>query len=39
VDAPFGDKLLRIDCPEHLPASPDQQERQWQAFLNREPVS
>jgi len=38
VDAPFGDKLLRIDCPEQAPAEPEQQERQWQSFLNRTPV-
>ena len=35
VDAPFGDRLLRIDCNEHEPAPPEQQERQWQAFINR----
>ncbi|HYM37452.1 MAG TPA: MarR family winged helix-turn-helix transcriptional regulator [Nitrospiraceae bacterium] len=39
VDAPFGDQLLRIDCPEQVPASPEQQERQWQAFLNRTSVA
>lgn len=38
VDAPFGDRLLRIDCQEQVPAEPEQQERQWQAFLNRMPV-
>jgi len=39
MDAPFGDHLLRIDCNEHEPALADQQERQWQAFLNRTPVA
>lgn len=39
VDAPFGDRLLRIDCQEQVPAEPEQQERQWQAFLNRMPVA
>lgn len=35
VDAPFGDRLIRIDCNEHEPAPPEQQERQWVAFVNR----
>jgi DNA-binding MarR family transcriptional regulator len=39
VGADFGDRLIRIDCNEHEPAPPGQQEQQWQAFLNREPVS
>jgi DNA-binding MarR family transcriptional regulator len=39
VDAHFGDRLIRVDCNEHEPAPPGQQEQQWQAFLNREPVS
>jgi len=39
VDAPFGDRLLRIDCQEQVPAEPEQQERQWQAFINRTPVA
>jgi hypothetical protein len=39
VDAPFGDRLLRIDCNEHEAAPPDQQEQQWQAFINREPAA
>jgi len=38
VDAPFGDRLLRVDCNEHVPAPPEQQEQLWQAFLNRTPV-
>jgi DNA-binding MarR family transcriptional regulator len=39
VDAPFGDRLIRIDCNEHEAADPEQQERQWQAFIDRMPVS
>lgn len=39
VDAPFGDRFLRIDCQEQVPAEPEQQERQWQAFINRTPVA
>jgi DNA-binding MarR family transcriptional regulator len=39
VDAPFGDRLLRIDCQEQVPAEPEQQERQWQAFLTRTPAA
>jgi len=39
VNADFGDRLLRIDCNEHKPAPPEQRERQWQAFINRTPIS
>ena len=39
VDAPFGDKLIRIDCNEHEPAPPEQQEQQWQVFINRTPAA
>ncbi|MSQ76890.1 MAG: MarR family transcriptional regulator [Nitrospiraceae bacterium] len=39
MNADFGDRLIRIDCNEHEPASPEQQERQWQAFINRTPIS
>ena len=39
VDAPFGDRLIRIDCNEHEAADPEQQQRQWQAFIDRMPVS
>ncbi len=39
VNADFGDRLIRIDCNEHEPAPPEQQERQWQAFINRTPVA
>jgi DNA-binding MarR family transcriptional regulator len=38
VDADFGDRLIRVDCPEHATAPPEQQKRQWQAFINREPA-
>ena len=39
VDAPFGDRLIRIDCNEHQAAEPEQQERQWRAFQGRVPVA
>lgn len=39
VDAPFGDRLIRVDCNEHKPADAEQQERQWRAFSERVPVS
>ena len=39
VNADFGDRLLRIDCQEQVPAEPEQQDRQWKAFLDREPVA
>lgn len=39
VDAPFGDRLIRVDCNEHELAAPEQRERQWQAFVSRTPVS
>jgi DNA-binding MarR family transcriptional regulator len=39
VDADFGDRLIRVDCIEHLPAPPEQQDRLWQAFLHRKPVA
>jgi DNA-binding MarR family transcriptional regulator len=39
VNADFGDRLLRVDCQEQVPAEPEQQERQWQAFVNREPAA
>jgi DNA-binding MarR family transcriptional regulator len=32
VDAPFGDGELRLDCPDHRTAPPDQAARAWQAF-------
>ncbi len=33
VDAPFGDGLLRVDCQDHEPASPQQEEENWRQFL------
>lgn len=39
VNADFGDRLIRIDCNEHEAAPPEQQERQWQAFINRTSVA
>jgi DNA-binding MarR family transcriptional regulator len=32
VDAPFGDRQLRIDCAEHDPADPETAEQNWQRF-------
>jgi DNA-binding MarR family transcriptional regulator len=32
VDAPFGDGQLRLDCPDHAAAPPEQAARTWQAF-------
>lgn len=32
VDAPFGDRDLRLECPEHLAAKPNTAARNWQAF-------
>ncbi|MBM4120303.1 MAG: MarR family winged helix-turn-helix transcriptional regulator [Nitrospira sp.] len=39
MNADFGDRLIRVDCIEHLPAPRDQQEHQWQIFLHRKSVS
>ena len=33
VNAPFGDRLLRIDCAEHEPATKTQAERNWKVFI------
>ncbi len=33
VDAAFGDRHLRLDCPEQQPAPPDLAEALWQRFL------
>ncbi|NEQ63108.1 MAG: winged helix-turn-helix transcriptional regulator [Moorea sp. SIO4A1] len=35
VDAPFGDRHLRLECPEHLAASPEACTEQWQSFSGR----
>ena len=32
VDAPFGDGELRLDCPDHDTAPPDQAARAWRVF-------
>jgi DNA-binding MarR family transcriptional regulator len=32
VDAPFGDRSLRLDCPDHEPAPTEQARRAWKAF-------
>ena len=32
VDAPFGDGELRLDCPDHVAAPPEQAARTWHAF-------
>jgi DNA-binding MarR family transcriptional regulator len=32
VDAAFGDRHLRLACPEHREAEPDEQEAAWQRF-------
>lgn len=33
VDAPFGDMLLRIDCPDHVSAPDKLQKANWSAWL------
>lgn len=35
VDAPFGDGQLRVDCPDHLPADPVQEEENWRRFARQ----
>lgn len=32
VDAPFGDRHLRLECPDHAEAPPRQQDVLWKAF-------
>lgn len=32
VNAPFGDRSLRLDCPEHQPAPPGQAAQAWTVF-------
>jgi DNA-binding MarR family transcriptional regulator len=32
VDAPFGDSLIRIDCGEHVPATPEEHRASWKVF-------
>lgn len=42
VNAPFGDRHLRLDCPEHDPAPREQAERAWTRYISltavQEPV-
>jgi DNA-binding MarR family transcriptional regulator len=33
VNAPFGDRALRLDCTEHEPAPPPEAARNWEAYL------
>ena len=36
VNAPFGDRLLRIECAEHERAGKEQQrDKNWQIFMSR----
>jgi DNA-binding MarR family transcriptional regulator len=35
VNAPFGDRHLRLDCPEHIAAEPEAANQAWQAFLSQ----
>lgn len=39
VDLPFGDRDLRLDCPEHQAAPPPQAEASWQRFIDPELAS
>jgi DNA-binding MarR family transcriptional regulator len=34
VDAPFGDAHLRLDCPDHVVAPPDEAQRSWEVFAS-----
>ena len=36
VDASFGGRALRLDCPEHEPAAQAEMARNWEIFDNRE---
>ncbi|MGM1060838.1 MarR family winged helix-turn-helix transcriptional regulator [Saccharothrix sp. Mg75] len=33
LDAPFGDRHLRLDCPEQADAAPEEQQRAWERFV------
>jgi DNA-binding MarR family transcriptional regulator len=35
VNAPFGDRALRLDCPEHEEAEPAEAAQAWQIFQSR----
>ncbi|MDQ7848678.1 MAG: MarR family transcriptional regulator [Armatimonadota bacterium] len=37
VDAPFGDRHLRLDCPDHQPADARQRNEAWKRFATAEP--
>lgn len=37
VNAPFGDRALRLDCAEHEPAGTAEAARNWDAFLTAQP--
>lgn len=34
IDAPFGDRHLRLDCPEQVPAAPDAEAAAWNIFTS-----
>ena len=34
VNAPFGDRLLRIECPEHQVAEKKERDHTWERFMN-----
>ncbi len=34
MDAPFGDRLLRIDCPDHQVAEKRDRDQTWERFMN-----
>jgi DNA-binding MarR family transcriptional regulator len=34
VNAPFGDRLLRIECPEHQVAEKKDRDHTWERFMN-----
>ncbi len=38
VDAPFGDRELRLDCDEHDPAPHEASERVWDVFVHGKPA-
>ncbi len=38
VDAPFGNRLLRIDCPDYVAASEAQAQEAWKIFLHSPPA-
>ena len=37
VDAPFGNRALRLDCAEHVQAGPPEIARNWTAFMTPRP--